>query len=122
LEPDELPRVERPGGPCGERVYSVRRGELDINGHVNHTVCFDWVTESIPDEVFDDCEPAALDAEYLSSIPRTDVEVRTERQPGEPARFLHSVAIRETGKEAARLSTEWRRVGAAAKRANAVRP
>ncbi|GHV49705.1 hypothetical protein FACS1894216_00570 [Synergistales bacterium] len=109
LEPDELPHVERPGDSGGEYMYSVRRGELDVNGHVNHTVCFDWVTESIPDEVFGDCEPAVLDAEYMLSIPRTDVTVRTERQPGELLRFLHSVVIRETGKEAVRLSTEWRR-------------
>ncbi|MDR1885374.1 MAG: hypothetical protein LBQ56_03805, partial [Synergistaceae bacterium] len=61
--PDEYFRLAEPTGGdvddpietvgdhcCSERHFWVRRQELDLNGHTNHTVYFDWAVECVPDE------------------------------------------------------------------------
>jgi acyl-ACP thioesterase len=93
---------------CGfERVFSVRRSELDLNGHTNHTVYFDWALESIPDSVIAGASPARFDAEFLASVRREDVRARARITGRDPLRFAHSILSKETGAEAARLSTTW---------------
>lgn len=94
-----------------ERHFHVRWQELDLNGHTNHTVYFDWALESVPDEVYRDHLPAELDAEYLTSVPRGDVTVRTRKYGDAPLSFAHAVYAGDIGTEAARLATVWRRVG-----------
>lgn len=91
-----------------EREFSVRRSELDLNGHTNHTVYFDWALESIPDAVIAGLSPSRFDAEFLSSVKREDVTARAKIIGRNPLRLAHSILFKETGAEAARLSTEWR--------------
>jgi acyl-ACP thioesterase len=95
-------------GDCDfEREFSVRRSELDLNGHTNHTVYFEWALESIPDDAIAGMSPSRFDAEFLSSVKREDVTARAKIIGREPIRFAHSIISKETGAEAARLSTEW---------------
>jgi acyl-ACP thioesterase len=93
---------------CGfEREFSVRRSELDLNGHTNHTVYFDWALESIPDAAIVGLSPSRFDAEFLSSVKREDVTARAKIIGRTPLRFAHSILFKKTGTEAARLSTTW---------------
>ncbi|MDR1509345.1 MAG: hypothetical protein LBS53_06875 [Synergistaceae bacterium] len=107
-EPVEDPIPEVSGDYGFEREFSVRRNELDLNGHANHTVYFDWALESIPDSAIAGMFPARLDAEFLASVRREDVTARARITGRDPLRFAHSIISKETGAEAARLSTEWK--------------
>jgi acyl-ACP thioesterase len=102
---DVIPAVS---GDCDfEREFSVRRSELDLNGHTNHTVYFDWALESIPDSVIAGLFPRRFDAEFLRSVKREDVTARSKIIGRDPLRFAHSILFKKTGAEAARLFTEW---------------
>ena len=100
------------GDDCDtECAFLVRRNELDLNGHTNHTVYFDWALETVPDEVAADYAPVELDAQYLASAMREEVLVRTKRtaSSADTVAFSHAVLLAKDGTEAARLATTWRR-------------
>ncbi|MDR3076550.1 MAG: hypothetical protein LBU26_04545 [Synergistaceae bacterium] len=90
-----------------ESAFSVRRRELDLNGHTNHTVYFDWALESIPDSAIEGLSPIRLDAEFISSVKREDVTVRTKKTGANPVRFDHSVFATSSGALAAKVATVW---------------
>ncbi|MCL2683733.1 MAG: thioesterase [Synergistaceae bacterium] len=91
-----------------ERAFQVRRRELDLNGHANHTAYFDWAMESIPDEEITDLSPARLDAEFLSSVKRECVTVKTKKTSDHPGSFTHEITA-EDGVLAAKIVTVWNR-------------
>ena len=111
--PDSIGDVVAPDAPetseAGEsaRSFRVRMSELDLNGHANHTVYFDWAMESVPDETALNLAPVRLDAEYLASVPRTGVTVRTRKISSSPPCFAHSVILSDSGLKAAKLTTMW---------------
>jgi len=90
-----------------ESTFRVRRHELDLNGHANHTAYFDWAMESIPDEEIEDLSPARLDAEFFFSVKRERVTVRTKKTLDIPRSFVHEITAEE-GSMAAKLATVWR--------------
>jgi acyl-ACP thioesterase len=103
---DAIPAISEDFG--FEREFSVRRSELDLNGHANHTAYFDWALESIPDAAIKGLSPARLDAEFLASVKRENVIARARIIARNPPCFAHSILFKETGTEAARLATTWR--------------
>ena len=90
-----------------ERSFRVRRRELDLNGHANHTVYFDWAVESLPDEAIRGLSPVRLDAEFIFSVKKERVTVRTKRTHDDPMSFTHEI-IAENGVLAARIATVWK--------------
>jgi Acyl-ACP thioesterase len=101
--------IEMVGDHCDlERSFRTRWRELDMNGHTNHTVYFDWAMETMPDEIIRDYVPSELDAEYLASAQRENVITRTRKLAESPPRFAHSIKIAKTGAEVARIATTWR--------------
>lgn len=106
-------RLRASGEPESILPLTVRRHELDMNGHANHTAYFDWIFESVPDEVYDLSRPVALEAEYLHAVMRGEVECGTRRVGDDPVRYEHSlVVIGEDGTRttAARFESTWQRV------------
>ncbi|MDR1483023.1 MAG: hypothetical protein LBI74_10385 [Synergistaceae bacterium] len=104
--------MEEVGGSCDFKdTFRVRRYELDLNGHANHTAYFDWAVESVPDEETRGRAPAELEAEYTAPVTRESVTVRTRRVSESPLKFAHSVTITGSGIVAAKLSTTWAETG-----------
>jgi acyl-ACP thioesterase len=89
-----------------ERAFSVRRRELDLNGHANHTAYFDWATESIPDDAITGLSPVRFDAEFLASATRDDVTVRSKKRSDDPITFDHAITA-SSGVLFAKLATTW---------------
>ena len=87
-----------------ESAFGVRRRELDLNGHANHTVYFDWATENIPDDAIENLSIVRLDAEFISSVKRERVNVRTKKTLDHPRSFSHEITA-EDGAPAARVAT-----------------
>jgi acyl-ACP thioesterase len=112
--PGEIDGIETVSGFDTEKQFRVRWHELDLNGHTNHTVYFDWAMESLPDGTLLNYEPSLLDAEYLASAPRTEVTVRTQKISDSPLKFAHSILLSDSGVESARLATTWRKLGSTA--------
>ena len=100
---EEIPPVTE--GFDYENTFQVRRRELDLNGHANHTVYFDWALESLPDEAIGGRSPIKLDAEFLASVKKRErVTVRTKKTCDHPRSFTHEIAA-ENGAPAARVAT-----------------
>lgn len=97
-----LPACEDPEDACD---FIPRRGDLDLNGHLNHVAVIAALLEAIPEELVDRHRLAAL-----------EVEFRGEGRYGDPleARCRHvepevqHVLVRKTdGKELARARSRW---------------
>lgn len=95
------------GGFDLSRDFRVRRSELDLNGHTNHTVYFDWAFETVPDDLAATHRPVGFDAEYLFSAMRGDVRCLSKKIADTPVTYAHSVVVADSGVEAARLETIW---------------
>jgi medium-chain acyl-[acyl-carrier-protein] hydrolase len=87
-----------------ENVLQVRRRERDLNGHANHTAYFDWALENIPEEAISGLYPVRLDAEFLSSVKRERVTVRTKKLSDNPISYSHEITA-EDGSPSAKIST-----------------
>jgi len=93
--------------PASETDYRVRWQELDVNGHANHTVFCNWAFESVPEAVLRTHLPTEIDIVYLNQVTLEDITVRTRQTNTTPPRFTHSIRLKDTPKEAARLTTAW---------------
>jgi acyl-ACP thioesterase len=94
----------------GEVHFPVRRSDLDVNRHVNHTVYVEWALESLPSAAVEDCRLAELEIAYRAEALYGDtVCARYHRLPSgpEPA-FLHQLVSDADGREFARLRSVWR--------------
>jgi fatty acyl-ACP thioesterase A len=46
--------------------HSVRRSDMDMNGHVNNVVFTEWLLEAVPQKMFSDFDLTELEIEFLS--------------------------------------------------------
>lgn len=63
LEPDRAPLASLEVAEC-ERLFSVRRHDLDLNQHVNNVRYVEWALEAVPDAVRDAHRPCRLDVHF----------------------------------------------------------
>jgi acyl-ACP thioesterase len=103
----DLPAVAR---PAVTRTFPVRRGDLDVVGHVNNTHYASWVAETVPDGVAEEMSVAALEIVFRQEARPGDVVVsEAEPLPGEAAAFAHALRRERDGVELARALTRWTR-------------
>ncbi len=104
-EPGPLAPVERPEL---ERRFEVRRGDLDVLGHVNNTRYVEWALDAVPDEILEGLHPAGVDVEFRrEALPGDVVLSRTTRAPGEGVAFAHELRSAVSGAELARAKSRW---------------
>jgi medium-chain acyl-[acyl-carrier-protein] hydrolase len=90
-----------------ERHFRVRRSDLDVNGHANHSVYLDWVTESVPREMWTTHRLAAIEIAFRDEGVYGD-EITIASQALEPhLRYRHRIARARDGVELARAETSW---------------
>lgn len=110
-EPVELTECEdlppMAGNPDLEKTFQVRWQELDVNGHTNHTVYCNWALETVPDDLPRTHLPTDIDAAFLWPVLREEVIVQTQKIADTPLQFAHAILLKESGKEAARLTSTW---------------
>lgn len=90
-------RKERPTPPeeetGSEKIFSVRRSDLDVNRHVNNVKYVEWIAETLPA----DNTVRSLDIEFKAECGYgNDIAVSSSR--AEDNRFRSNVALRESGK------------------------
>ena len=97
-----LPACEHLDSSCD---FTVRRGDLDLNGHLNHVATIAAMLEAEPTEMFDRHKLEALEVEFRGEGRYSDaLEARCERSESD----LRHVLVRKTdGKELARARSHW---------------
>jgi acyl-ACP thioesterase len=95
--------------PCDlEARFAVRRGDLDVVGHVNNTRYVEWVLETVPAELLDSRPPRAFDVLFRREAGRgaSILSRSRELEPGGRDRaFAH--ALLAEGEVLARALSLW---------------
>ncbi len=98
-----LPACEGPGSAC---EVVLRRGDLDLNGHLNHVAAIAAMLEAVPAELVDGQRPAALEVEFRGEGLYGDLlEARCQHRETEAQ---HVLVRKADGKELARARSRWR--------------
>ncbi|XP_021720083.1 oleoyl-acyl carrier protein thioesterase 1, chloroplastic-like [Chenopodium quinoa] len=109
-----------------------RRGDLDMNHHVNNVTYIGWTLESTPEELVDTHELRSITLDYRRECQRNDVvdsltsvepiklnesilqngangSPTSTRDENDSVQFLHLLRLSADGSEINRGRTEWRR-------------
>lgn len=108
VKPEPLEGPEKAGQ---ERIFTVRRSDLDLADHVNNTSYVEWAIEAVPDEIWENRELAELHIGFLSECHHGQT-IASVSQTTEDARGVavrHQLVRRDDGGVAARARTLWRR-------------
>ncbi len=99
-----LPAGDGQGAACD---FLPRRGDLDLNGHLNHVATIAAMLEAVPEEIAGRRRLATLEVEFRGEGRHGDaLEARCETA----GRRLHHTLVRGAdGKELARARSRWRR-------------
>lgn len=102
-------RLEAPDLVDRERVFTVRRSDLDLADHVNNTSYVGWAIEAVPDEVWENQELRELRIDFLSECHQGQTIVSVSGTTGDRHRteVRHEIVRREDGEAAARARTVW---------------
>jgi acyl-ACP thioesterase len=105
-----LPKVENAEL---ELDFRVRRGDLDINQHVNNTVYPVWALEAIPADIDADCRLVELEIAYRAPVTYGDrILSRLQTVPdADRPTYLHQLVGAADGRELTRLRSAWERRG-----------
>ncbi len=110
LAPDRTPLPDF-GDADTERLFSVRRHDLDLNQHVNNVRYVEWALEAVPDAVRDEHSLRRLDVHFRAESVYGDT-VRSACTPAEPAgdgtALAHEVTRHSDGRLLARARSVWR--------------
>jgi acyl-ACP thioesterase len=107
--PERLPALT---AAAREQRLGVRRGDLDLNGHVNHVFYVAQVEENVPPETWRRGEVRELEIELKAECHAGDDLVARSQQEGDDS-FVHSLVRLADGREAARARTRWNVIPAA---------
>ncbi|WP_245168288.1 acyl-[acyl-carrier-protein] thioesterase [Desulfobaculum xiamenense] len=82
----------------------ARRGDIDVNGHVNNVHFFEWALECLPGDTA--CRPATLDISFRAeAVAGQVILARCARQ--DDGSMLHALVREDDGAEVARVRTTW---------------
>ena len=103
----DLLKIPAPDEWTREASFSVRRWDLDRNGHVNNAVYFSWAVEGLPDLLADSSVLRRVDGEFLRSTERKgEITVRSAPLKEEEGAYCSSICGAD-GEEKARFRTWW---------------
>lgn len=94
-----------------EYEWRARWQDLDVNDHVNHTIYFGWVLESVPFDVPRYYAPVKTEATYLKPVMRENVICKTQEiEETNTRNFVHSL-VNSNGEVCAKFSSSWLKDG-----------
>ena len=103
-------RLPAPEGSARAGRFTIGRGDLDVNDHVNHVKYLEWALGTLDPEFFSKCALGRLEIDFLAELTYGD-SVVTEAQVVDDERgatVLFTVRREEPATEAARIRSVWR--------------
>ncbi|MFO0648979.1 MAG: thioesterase [Polyangiales bacterium] len=89
------------------KTFEVRRGDIDLNGHVNHVHMLGWVLDALPDVRCEGARLVSLDAEFVAeALPGEAVRSACAAE-GDGATWLHAVVRPADGRLLLKARTGW---------------
>ncbi|GAA4420066.1 thioesterase [Nibrella viscosa] len=98
---DRLPALAE---PVTQRTFQIRTQDLDVNGHVNNSVYFQWLIESVPAS----SQPLVLRSLDVLFRAESSLADQIVAQVGEelPGRYVHRL-LNQHGKELVQARSGW---------------
>jgi len=91
-----------------EETFRVRRGDLDLNRHVNNVSYIEWVMGSLPPDIHDRAVLTDLEVNYIAEAFSGDrVLARCLNMKEKGPTFLHDILREENRQELLRAKTVW---------------
>ena len=88
------PRLRKPDTFLCEKPLTIRRADLDFNGHVHNTVYLGYALEALPDEAYGNGEFSSIRVIYHAPLaPDTEAVIRVSKIDGG---YLCSIISSET--------------------------
>jgi acyl-ACP thioesterase len=94
------------GLPDREKRFPIRYLDIDRVLHVTNTSYLAWALEAVPQETWQECRLASLEAHYLAECRYGSAVLSRAARTGE-GEFLHALVREEDGRELARVRTAW---------------
>lgn len=89
-----------------ESRFCVRRGDTDMNQHVNHVHYVQWALESAARNAPEGSVPLEMEVGYKAEARLGDDIIARGKDQGEGI-FHHQIILESTGRELTRLRTRW---------------
>lgn len=105
LAPDRTPLASLEV-PEHERLFSVRRSDLDLNQHVNNVRYVEWALEAAPDALTETHRPHRLDVQFRAESVYGDT-VHSACASNGSGTLLHRVSRESDDRTLALVRTEW---------------
>jgi acyl-ACP thioesterase len=108
--PQRLNELVAPDTFDRQLAFTVRRTDLDLAGHVNNTSYIEWALEAVSDDVWDGCDLARLDVQFISECHHGQTIVSGCRQTAvqDGIDVGHQILRQDDGAETARARTLWK--------------
>jgi medium-chain acyl-[acyl-carrier-protein] hydrolase len=111
---DYLPPAEEPeklGSPVQPEIkksFTVPYSDIDMHHHVNNTKYMEWILDSYPLEMHQNCHIHTFQINYLAESSHGDeISVHSERVEDCPLAFLHTVVRENDCRELCRARASW---------------
>ncbi|MBF0102311.1 MAG: hypothetical protein HQK77_15525 [Desulfobacterales bacterium] len=92
------------------RNFYVRKDDLDVNQHVNNAVYIKWAIETIPDDIFQQCDLSEINVQFLNdSYEQEQISSMTQciEHKEKIYVFRHSIQRNHDEKELSHIETRW---------------
>lgn len=87
--------------------FKVKASEIDMYGHVNNLIYLEWLLDSIPDEIIENCYLYEIEGHFISEVKRGDKITVTTQVDRQTNNIVHTIRNTETGKICASAITKW---------------
>ena len=106
---DPLLAIGVGAGEC-EQEFSVRRSDIDTNGHVNNANYLQWMLEVVPEDIYQNTQLASLEIQYKKETTygsRIRSKCQIEGLDRLQSVCRHVILGEDTGQELALAKTVW---------------
>lgn len=88
--------------------FKVRRFDLDSNKHVNNLRYLQWLLETIPDEIMDNCFLHTIDGRFIEEAHFEDEIISKSAKLDNELSYVHCITNTLTGRNCATAATTWK--------------
>lgn len=87
--------------------FKVRRADIDINNHVNNLVYFDWILETIPEDIYLNSRLLDFEIDYKKELRYPDkLSCKSRLEAGDQLEIVHGI-YNEDGELNLMAVTNW---------------
>jgi acyl-ACP thioesterase len=106
---DTFPTLPLADESCFQQQFTVRRSDLDMNCHVNNVVYASWLLETVPHDIYEQCQLVSLELNFRAEAfanEKVTAEI-SQQLTGEGNWYLHRITAVGDGRELVRARTHW---------------